>query len=107
MIETPRLTLREFEPTDLDAMRLVFGDEEVMHFGSGVQDDEYIRKFIESCRANYRERGFGLWAVCEYENTRALGYCGLTLFPDINGREEVEIGFRLARDVWGLSLIHI
>ena len=101
MIETPRLTLREFEPTDLDAMRLVFGDEEVMHFGSGVQDDEYIRKFIESCRANYRERGFGLWAVCEYENTRALGYCGLTLFPDINGREEVEIGYRLARDVWG------
>jgi len=30
-----------------------------------------------------------------------IGYCGLFFFPDIEGQAEVEIGYRLARSVWG------
>ena len=30
-----------------------------------------------------------------------MGYCGLFFFPDIDGQAEVEIGYRLARAVWG------
>ena len=30
--------------------------------------------------------------------------CGLTHFPDINGRPEIEIGYRLARAHWGRGL---
>jgi len=30
-----------------------------------------------------------------------IGYCGLTLFPDIDGTAEIEIGYRLIRKFWG------
>jgi RimJ/RimL family protein N-acetyltransferase len=30
-----------------------------------------------------------------------IGYCGLFAFPDINGRPEIEIGYRLERAAWG------
>lgn len=29
-----------------------------------------------------------------------IGYCGLFYFPDINGKPEVEIGYRLTRAFW-------
>ncbi|MDQ2691068.1 MAG: GNAT family N-acetyltransferase, partial [Chloroflexota bacterium] len=29
------------------------------------------------------------------------GYCGLFYFPDVGGKPEVEIGYRLRRSAWG------
>jgi len=52
-------------------------------------------------KRDYEEHGYGLWVVTETGNPTALGYCGLTWFPDINGRPEVEVGYRLARQCWG------
>ena len=52
-------------------------------------------------QANYAQRGYGLWAVVLRETDQPIGYCGLTYFPDINGRPEVEVGYRLARAHWG------
>jgi RimJ/RimL family protein N-acetyltransferase len=30
-----------------------------------------------------------------------IGLCGLILWPDIEGREELEVAYILARDAWG------
>ena len=34
-------------------------------------------------------------------NGEVIGYCGLFHFDDVNERPEVEVGYRLARKVWG------
>ncbi len=98
---THRFALRPFRLTDATGMACTFEDPEVMRFGSGVQDFAWIERWIQGCLEDYRERGFGLWAVEEKQCGAVIGCCGLTAWPDIDGRAEVEIGYRLARSAWG------
>ena len=49
----------------------------------------------------YRPLGYGPYAVVERARDQTIGYCGLFLFPDIDGVAEIEIGYRLARASWG------
>ena len=97
---TKRLTLRHASPDDAIAMRSGFCDAEVMRYGDGPQTDGWIRSWIALMNRNYDERGYGLWIVTKIGNPRAIGYCGLTWFPNINGRAEIEVGYRLAREYW-------
>lgn len=99
--QTPRLTLRYASLDDVVAMRAIFADPEVMQYGDGPQTDDWIRSWIQRMNRNYNEHGFGLWIVSETDEPNAIGYCGLTHFPDINGRAEIEVGYRLARKYWG------
>ncbi len=101
--ETPRLILRHFHIADGEAMDRVFGDPEVMKFGTGVKDSEWVRKkWLPGCLEDYHKLwGFGLWAVVEKKSRTTMGYCGLSYFEDVGGKPEVEIGYRLATAHWG------
>jgi ribosomal-protein-alanine N-acetyltransferase len=99
---TERLTLRHFHILDSDPIFRVFGDPEVMLFGDGIQTKEWVEDWLRTCLERYYQTwGFGPYAVVERQSQEVIGYCGLFFFPDINGRSEVEIGYRLARSVWG------
>ncbi len=98
--ETERLLLRHFHIFDDAAMEQIFCDEEVMRFGSGAKPKEFVRNWIRVTLQNYVQWGFGPWAVVEKAGRETMGYCGLFYFPDINGKPEVEIGYRLARRFW-------
>ena len=99
---TERLTLRHFHILDLEPMLQVFGDPEVMRFGNGVQTKEWVQVWLRTCLERYYQTwGFGPYAVLEKQSQDVVGYCGLFYFPDINGKPEVEIGYRLARSAWG------
>src|SRR5215212_5123968 len=100
-LKTNRLLLRHFTIKDRDALMDVFGDPEVMHFGDGVQTKGWVHEWLRTCMDNYRTRGYGPYAVMEQNNGKVIGYCGLYYFPDVNGRPEIEIGYRLARSAWG------
>jgi len=100
--ETRRLFLRHFQMADGDAMDGVFGDAEVMHYGRGVQTQQWVRDWLaERLEDDRQERGFGLWAVVEKCSESVIGFCGLSRYPDVCGQPEVEIGYRLARPHWG------
>lgn len=99
--ETPRLVIRPFHVVDAEAMDHIFGNPEVMRFSSGVQSSAWVCQWLRRCLEDYLNRKFGLWAVVERKSRNVIGYCGLTHFPDVGGRPETEIGYRLARDSWG------
>lgn len=99
---TGRLTLRPFHILDAEPMYRVFGDEEVMRFGDGVQTSEWVHAWLLTCLERYYTTwGFGPYAVVEKQSSNVVGYCGLFHFPDVNGQQEVEIGYRFARMAWG------
>lgn len=101
-LETKRLVLRKFSPSDCNAMDRVFGDAEVMRYGSGVQTSEWVRDWILSrAEEEPHQPGITLRAVVKKNNQEPIGYCGLSFFPDVNGRSEIELGFRFARAYWG------
>jgi RimJ/RimL family protein N-acetyltransferase len=101
LLATERLLIRQLQIEDHAALCRVFGDPEVMRFGDGVQTAEWVHAWLRTCLERYRERGFGPYAVVARAQQAVIGYCGLFFFPDINGRSEIEIGYRLERAAWG------
>jgi RimJ/RimL family protein N-acetyltransferase len=99
--ETDRLLLRSFLETDFDAIIHVFGNEEVMKFGIGVQTEVWVRTWLrERVQMSLENPGWGPLAIVVKHSMLVVGYCGLIQYPDVNGRSEVEIGYRLARPHW-------
>jgi hypothetical protein len=102
MLRTERLLIRPPHLLDAEALCRVFGDAEVMRFGDGVQSREWVHRWLTTTlRRHHQEWGFGPYAVVERARCVVIGYCGLFFFPDINGRPEVELGYRLERAAWG------
>jgi RimJ/RimL family protein N-acetyltransferase len=100
--ETERLILRHFHIGDVTALGSIFGDAEVMRFGPGSQTQAWIHDWVKGCLDHYyHDWGFGPWAVMAKKQREMIGYCGLFYFPDIDGRAEIEMGYRLARAHWG------
>jgi [ribosomal protein S5]-alanine N-acetyltransferase len=101
-LKTKRLLIRQFEMADLEEIhQQVFSNAEVMHFGNGPQTRAWTRQWIETSLENYKIRGFGPYAVMEKDSSKLIGYCGLFLFPELDGQSEMEIGYRLGRSTWG------
>ncbi|HET6506755.1 MAG TPA: GNAT family N-acetyltransferase [Baekduia sp.] len=102
---TDRLVLRRWRVGDAARFAAINADPEVMRhigrghvLGRGLSDD-LIARFEQE----WRERGYGPWAVAPRSDDAALlGFCGLTVpmfLPEV--LPAVEVGWRFARDAWG------
>lgn len=114
-IETARLRLRT--PTLDDAVELagIYGDPEVMRFigaGTPLSPDQTARA-VETMLQRWQVDGFGLLSVERGEDGRLLGEIGLLAWDpaqwstgsrsEIGESAEIEIGWTLAREHWGLG----
>lgn len=104
VLETDRLSLRHLVSDDIDALAAIQGDPEVMrYFPSGPRTVEETRRDLDRCIALQVEHGFSLWAAVDKADGRLIGRCGL-LPQSLQGREEVEIAYLIARSHWGRGL---
>ncbi|MGD1025279.1 MAG: GNAT family N-acetyltransferase [Candidatus Sulfotelmatobacter sp.] len=103
ILETSRLILREFSLDDVDSLARVLSDPETMRFYPAPLDstgvEQWIARNLRRCAAN----GHGLWAMVLKANGELAGDCGLTI-QDVDGANEVEIGYHVRRDLWGQGL---
>ena len=101
---TPRLTIRQFQASDLDDLAPILANPEVMHFSAtGVKTRAQIKAFLDKILHQYQQEGFGLYALLKKSTQQMLGYCGLLVWL-IDGKREIEIGYRLTCTHWGQGL---
>ncbi len=104
ILETDRLRLRVFRPEDLDAFAPIEADPEVMRFyASGPRSREWAERGVRYFIDLQEQYGFSPWAVIHKGEDRFIGFCGL-IPQTLAGREEVEVGYKLARAYWGQGL---
>lgn len=104
LLHTDRLLLRELTAQDVPALAAILADTQVMrHSVGGVMSEKATREFVAGCVFSYQANDFGPWAVIEKTSSTLIGFCGLNAEP-VEGVEEVEIGYRLARAYWGRGL---
>ena len=96
-LETERLILREMTIDDLDALKKVLTDSEIMKHYPYAFDDEKVKQWIDRNVERYMTFGFGLWAVCLKETGEMIGDCGLTM-QMIGDTIKPEIGYHIRRD---------
>jgi RimJ/RimL family protein N-acetyltransferase len=98
-LETERLLLRPLTNDDLDELAAIVADPEVQRFiGGGVHDRAAAWRQMAIFRGHDALRGFSQNAVVERSTGRLVGRAGLWL-PE--GWPGLEVGWVLARDVWG------
>ncbi len=103
ILETSRFTLREFRPEDADSLALTLSDAETMRFYPAPLDRAGVEDWISRNLRRYREHGHGLWAMILKSNDELIGDCGLVV-QEVDGQNEIEIGYHVRRDLWGQGL---
>ena len=103
VLETSRLILREFRTDDADALALVLSDPETMRFYPAAYDRAGVENWIARNLRRYADDGHGLWAMILKATGELIGDCGLTV-QDVDGSNEIEIGYHVRRDLWGQGL---
>lgn len=102
MINTDRLTLRNWKASDHEKFVALNQDSDVMEYFPHKWEEEKSLKFIEFCFERIETRGWGWWAVEEQTTAEFIGFVGLnTIGDDLPIECGYEIGWRLARPYWG------
>ncbi|MEM7168941.1 MAG: GNAT family N-acetyltransferase [Pseudomonadota bacterium] len=106
-IQTDRLLLRRWRDADREPFAAICADPAVMKFIGNGQPKSAAEASadIEKFEAEWEREGFGLFALELRETGDLAGFTGLsvpTFLPEI--MPSVEIGWRLARNLWGQGL---
>jgi RimJ/RimL family protein N-acetyltransferase len=99
-LETPRLILRAFSPSDVEPYARMMAEPAVCRFlgdGKPLARSDAWRQLAQLI-GHWELRGFGLWAVEERATACLIGRIGC-YEPD--GWPGFEIGYALAREAWG------
>ncbi|HET7579861.1 MAG TPA: GNAT family N-acetyltransferase [Bacillales bacterium] len=104
MIETKRLTFRKYTMADLDFFASLWGNEEVVRYiGNGEpKNHEEAKQRLEKWISKYRD-GLGMLAMVYKSNGKLIGHAGL-IPQNVDGIDEVEIGYWLIPEYWGKGL---
>lgn len=105
VIETERLRLRPYQPSDLDPIAAMLADERVMrHVGGRLHDREESWRRILGSTGLWTLLGYGYWVVERRDDGRFLGQAGFgdfrrAMLPLIEGLPEA--GWMFAGDAQG------
>jgi len=99
----PRVQLRAWRDSDLDAFAALNADPEVMEFLPAALDCAQTAAMMARMQARLAEAGWGHW--CLDVDGRCAGFIGLSA-PGFEAHFTpcIEIGWRLARWAWGHGL---
>jgi ribosomal-protein-alanine N-acetyltransferase len=101
--ETSRLLLRYFTWDDLNDMATIYADPVGMAFRGSPRTFEETQQLFKWIFDNYSKDGFEMWAIIHKADNRLIGCCGL-IPQEVEGQQETEMGYVLAKEYWGQGL---
>lgn len=103
-LRTERLLLRPLTLEDAPAYWPLVSDAEVLRH-TGERPCESLQQVRELLRdkplTDYAARGHGRLAAVTRHDGRLVGWCGLKYLAEL---DEVDLGYRFVREVWGQGL---
>ena len=98
-LETERLILREYTMDDFHALYEILSDPETMKHYPKPYDETGTKRWLTWSLNNYKQYGFGLWALELKETGEFIGDCGITM-QNIDGEQLPEIGYHIHKKHW-------
>ena len=105
ILETKRLILRRQVISDLDDLWALYCDPEITKYiPDAPRSREEAQEEIEwHMHGHPKNPALGLWATIHKETGRFIGRCGLLPWT-IDGQDEVEVAYTIARAYWNQGL---
>ncbi|MEM8536862.1 MAG: GNAT family N-acetyltransferase [Pseudomonadota bacterium] len=103
MIKTDRLCLRRWRHTDADALSVILGDPDVMRFSDAgtLAASAQTEWLVDAVASSVLPVPLGSFAIALQGQDTAIGYVQLMQRAQRTNDGQAELGFRLARHVWG------
>jgi RimJ/RimL family protein N-acetyltransferase/GrpB-like predicted nucleotidyltransferase (UPF0157 family) len=102
-LETARLVLTRPTEADWPEVTAMHSDPRVMATLGGLRSAEELQAGNLRLLAFWQNDGFGWWIVRHRPDGRFVGRGGLRRL-NVNGRDEIELGYGLATEFWGQGL---
>lgn len=105
ILETKRLILRHLVMDDLDELYALYRDPEITRYiPDAPRSREEAQEELEwHMHGHPRHPELGLWATIHKESGKFIGRCGLLPW-EIDGQQEVEVAYTIARAYWRQGL---
>ena len=97
--------MRSWRESDLAPFHAICSDPDVMATLGPMMSLAETAALIERVRALEARDGHTFWALERREDARLIGWCGVIRGTAGPVEGKAEIGWRLARDCWGLGYI--
>ena len=96
--------MRPLRRDDLEGVHALFSDPEAMRFSlTGVRDLGAGREWLETMIRKFEEHRLGLLGADLKADGSYAGHVGL-IPQEVDGRQELEVGYWIRRDLWGQGL---
>lgn len=102
-LRTPRLLLTRVCADDLDDFARFYADPEVTATLGGARTADWVAAYLGKQMAHWDEHGFGFWTLRDPLTGQFVGRGGLR-HATIEGQVEIEVGYGLMREFWGMGL---
>jgi RimJ/RimL family protein N-acetyltransferase len=100
-LRTKRLVMRPWRQQDRAAFAALTADPRVMEWFPALMTSAESDALVDRIEMQFRETGWGLWAVEIPGADPFIGFVGLNPSDSTLGYPSVEIGWRLAAEHWG------
>ena len=100
---TERLLLRRMVAADFAELHRMHSDPRVMATLGGVRTESETREALARNLERWQACEMGWWSLFDRETGQFLGRGGLRRI-EVEGRDELEIGYGLVFDAWGRGL---
>lgn len=101
LFHSERLVFREIDASYAPQVLQLNSDPLVLQYLHELptRDEAHALSVInERILPQYRQYGYGRWAVHTRNEDQFIGWCGLKYRPE---RQETDLGYRLLREAWG------
>ena len=100
-LQTTRLKLRQWQPSDYSHFAVMNADPEQMQFYPWLLTTDESNALADRFRSLITQQGWGFWAVEHIEDGKFIGFVGLHRPTyELAFTPCVEIGWRIAKQYW-------
>ena len=99
-LQTERLELRELTVSDIDNLRPILQDADVMYAWEAPFTDSEAENWLAENLRRYKTDGFSFWTVERKTDGAFIGVCG-PLIEIINGVRHIGVAYIFAKAYWG------
>lgn len=105
-LETERLIIRNWQADDWLLVRPMSLDLDVTQYIGHYRpwSEQETRQFATNRIADYERHGWTMWPLVLKDTGGFVGYCGFLRRQYGEYKDQIEIGYALAKDAWGKGL---
>lgn len=104
-VQTQRVILRQWRAEDRPLFAAMNADPQVMEFFPSTLDTSQSDALVDRFSGDIESSGWGFWAAERIDTNEFIGFIGINYSADgLPFAPCVDIGWRLARQHWGLGL---